>query len=110
MSKTIEVKGKWAGTVEIADPLTIPQVQLIEAGLAKPEKDAEGKTWLSAYDANRIPALLGCVTKWNLEGFPENLTVENFPASPRKASNALVNFLFLELINIYTGDTEVPNE
>jgi len=109
MSKTIQVTGKWAGSVEIADPLTIPQVQLIEAGLTPPEKNADGTVWTSAIDSGKLPALFGCITKWELKGL-EGVTLETFPATPRKASHALVDFLFSELVKIYAGDVEVPNE
>jgi len=109
MSKTIEVKGKWAGTVEIADPLTIPQVQLIEAALTPPAAGEDGKLWTSALDVGKLPAIFACVTSWNLSGL-ENVTLETFPATPRKASHALVDFIFAELIKIYSGEVEVPNE
>lgn len=110
MTKTILVTGKWEGSVEIADPLTIPQVQLIENGLTPPEAGADGKVWTSSIDANKLPAVLGCVTAWNLKDFPEKVTAENFPASPRKASHALIDFIFSELIHVYMGEVEVPNE
>ena len=108
MSKVIQITGRWEGSVEIADPLTIPQVQLIEAGLTMPESN-DGKVWTSAIDALKLPAVLGCIIKWNLKDFPELPTIDTFPATPRKASHALVDSIFAELMRIYSGEAEVPN-
>ena len=110
MSKTIQITGKWEGSVEIADPLTIPQVQLIEAALNPPVANSDGKIWTSALDADKLPALIGCVTKWELKDFPANMTADNFPATPRAASHTLIDFIFSHLIKIYTGELEIPNE
>jgi len=33
---------RYKGSVVIADPLTIPQAQAVEAGMTKPETDADG--------------------------------------------------------------------
>ena len=108
MPKTIQVTGKWEGSVTMADPLTLPQARLIEEALDTPKKNEDGTVWLSAMDEKRLPALFGCVTEWNLKGL-EGVTPENFPASPRKASHKLVEYLFLELMKIYTGELETPN-
>lgn len=107
MSKVITVTGKWAGTVTLTDPLTLPQAQLIEAGLKQPEgHEGEARIWLSVLDAEKLPAVLACVEKWELENF----NPEPFPASPRGASHKLIDFIFSELVTIYMGEKEVPNE
>lgn len=104
MSKTISITGKWAGTVTIADPLTIPQVQLIEAAFV----EHEGTLYTSTLDAEKLPAIFACVTEWNLRGL-EIVTLETFPATPRKESHRLIDAIFSELIKIYVGEVEVPN-
>lgn len=109
MSKVINVSGKWEGSVTFADPLTLSQARLIEEALESPQKSDDGKIWLSAIDEKRLPALFGCVTKWELKGL-EDVTLDTFPASPRKASHKLIDFLFLELMKVYTGEAEIPNE
>lgn len=108
MSKVITSPIKrWAGTVTIADPLTIPQAQLIEAGLKQPEgHEGESRIWLSVIDAEKLPAVLGCVEKWELENF----THDPFPASPRADSHKLIDWVFSELFKVYIGEAEVPNE
>jgi hypothetical protein len=46
--------------VTIADPLTIPQAQLIEAGLKQPEgHEDEERIWLSVIDTARRDCLCG---------------------------------------------------
>lgn len=92
----------------MADPLTLPQARLIEDALETPKQTTDGMVWLSSMDEKMLPALFGCITEWNLEGL-ENLKLETFPASPRKASHELINFLFLELMKIYKGELETPN-
>lgn len=109
MSKVITSPIKrWTGTVTIADPLTIPQAQLIEAGMKQPEaQEADnGRVWLSVIDAMKLPAVLGCVEKWELENF----TSDPFPASPRADSHKLIDFIFSEILQVYFGEAIVPNE
>ena len=112
MSKTITSPVKrWAGTVTIADPLTIPQAQAIEAGLEKPEQvDGKDTIWVSQLDVMRLPAVMVCVEKWELAGFPEVVTLETFPASPRGDSHKLADWIFTEILKVYSGEAEVPNE
>ena len=97
---------RWAGTVTISDPLTIPQAHLIEAGLKQPEAQEEGRIWLSVIDEMKLPAILGCVEKWELENF----THDPFPASPRSDSHKLVDWIYGELLKVYFGEAEIPNE
>ena len=113
MSKRYVVKSeRWAGAVTIADPLTIPQAKLIEAGMGRPPEDEgnpSGRVWLSVIDEMQLPAVLGCVEKWELANMPEVITIDNFPASPRGESHKLVDELYRELLKIYFGEAQVPN-
>ena len=134
MSKKIEIKNKrWSGSVTIADPLTIPQAKLIEAGNKQsPEieqilsdladakekhgeesdevkKLAKQRVSLFLYDDLQLPAILACVEKWEIPDFPEPVTLENFPASPRHASHKLIEQIFMELLVVYFGESEIPN-
>lgn len=81
----------WPGTVTIFDRLTISQVELVEEALFdEPKVNEDGKVALTAIDRPRIPALLACVEKWDLKGFPETLTTENYPMTPRRESHDLI--------------------
>jgi hypothetical protein len=110
MSKRIEVKiGKWVGAVEIADPLTIPQAQAIEAGMKPLDGGEDGKVFLSQIDSQQLPAVVACVTKWDVTNIPEQVTADTFPASPRKESHALIEYLYREVLKVYFGELEIPN-
>lgn len=113
MSKKIEIKSeRWSGSVTIADPLTIPQAKLIEAGMKSPPNDdanENGRIWLSVVDEMQLPAVIACVEKWELADIPENVTIDNFPASPRGSSHALISEIFRELLKVYFGEIELPN-
>src|SRR3990172_7386952 len=90
MSKLIISPSKrWPGTVTIADPLTMPQAELIEEGMGtSPEKTEGAKPgrWLLAFAKHHLPMILACVEKWELANFPEIVTPETFPISPRMKS------------------------
>lgn len=99
---------QWQGTVTIADPLYLPQVEAIEAAFDfKPDGE---KVWLSVLDKNKLPAIFACVEKWNLENFPDAPTLETFPLSPRPASTKLITWLWQEICAVYLGEVIVPNE
>lgn len=92
----------------IADPLTLPQVEAIEEAM---ELKVEGeKVYLSVFDKKNLPAILACVEKWELDYFPETVTLQSFPMSPRKASHELIGWLWGEIIGVYVGEQEIPNE
>lgn len=100
---------RWPGTVTISDPLTFPQVQDIEAALGITETEAEpkdGKVYLTVPDLKMLPAIQSCTEKWELENF----NPFPFPASPRIASHNLILWLFGEIIKVYFGELESPNE
>ena len=124
MPKVIEspVK-KFPGTVTLFDPLTMPQVVKIDECLLSrrqyfEETEIDGArgyvlkddAFWSHPDTIALDAILVCVEEWNLKNLPDDLTAENFPGSPRPASRALINWLVIEILAVYQGETEVPNE
>lgn len=97
---------RWAGTVTISDPLTLPQAQAIEAGMTTPKaSEDDGRIWLTTIDELKLPAVKLCVEEWKLENF----TADPFPASPRIDSHKLIDWIFGELLTIYFGEALVPN-
>lgn len=98
---------RWHGSVTISDPMTLPQVMAIEEVFGSPE--GKGRVMKSVIDRKLLPAILACVEHWNLENFPEAVTVETFPATPRAESSALIRWLWNELYKVYIGETEIPN-
>ena len=123
MKKVISPSKRWTGHVLLHDPFNLDMVFAIEeaqdrATELEPSKFLQkvgeagvsvGTTWSSKSDALLIPAFLKCVAEWHLENFPENPTVENFPASPRRDARILIDWLWDEINVIYVGETEIPN-
>lgn len=112
MSKTIiSPSKKWAGSVTLADPLTLPQAEAFEAGLELPKDiPADGLIFNTVTDKLKLPAILACVEKWELADFPADVNMGTFPFSPRGKSSELINWLYGEIFLIYKGESEIPNE
>ena len=124
MAKTIDISFKpFEGKVILHDPLTLPMVLAFEEALTTSgefheEKEVDGETLRvlkpnlmpGKRDAEYVKAILPSVEKWELTNFPENVTAETFPFTPRRASSELVNTLMLAMFEIYRGEVEVPNE
>jgi len=99
---------RFKGTVTISDLLTFPQAHLIEAGM-KHVKGEDGRVWFSDMDDNQLPAIFACVEKWEIPNLPENLTIKNFPASPRLPTHDFIEWLYGEIKKVYFGEAEIPN-
>lgn len=97
------------GSVMIADPLTLAQAHVIEAGMRPPEKDADGRWWLTDEDELKLPAVLACVEKWEIPAIPEGVTLHTFPFSPRPQTHKLIDLVFTALKRIYIGEINIPN-
>jgi hypothetical protein len=102
---------RWVGSVTLADPLNMLQVELFEAGLKLPDEAmGEGTVYLTVLDKPMVPALLACVETWSLKDFPASPTLETFPFTPRKDSHELIAWLTGEIRKVYLGEFEIPNE
>jgi hypothetical protein len=109
MPRIISESKRWPGSVTVFDQLTLPQVELIERALEPVEPGPDGRIFLTAKDKKIIPALLVCVEKWDLANFPTPPTLDAWPMTPRKESHALIDQLWRALMDVYTGEQEVPN-
>jgi hypothetical protein len=106
MSKVITSPVKrWPGTVTLADPLSFPQAIAVEEALDT-VRDSDNP---SRQEINHalLPAIMGCVEKWNLEGMAD--PPDPFPATPSVSSAQLLSWLFREVTALFMEDTEVPN-
>lgn len=129
MPKKIDINiPPFVGSVTLCEPMTLEQVIALEdAQDAAAEEtqespflkrvietrgnDADARAiWASRADKHFVPVICKCVEKWELAGYPENITPENFPATPRGKSIELIRMLMSELMSIYNGETSVPNE
>ena len=124
MPKVIQSPVKhFPGTVTLSDPLSLPQVVRIDECLLarkqyfeETEVDGErsytlkeGAFWSNA-NTVEVEAILMCVEEWDLRGFTEKVTADTFPGSPRAASVQLINWLVVEILRVYRGEVEIPNE
>ena len=110
MSRTITSPVKrFSGTVELADPLTFPQVFAFQDSLdAVKAAEEEGDTYRVNYAA--LPGIIACVEAWHLEGMPERVTIESFPATPPIAAARLIAWLYGEITKGFQDAETVPNE
>lgn len=99
------LQNPWSGSVTFCDPLLLPHAEAIEDWLA-------GKDEAKATDELKrtLPMLSACVEKWELANFPLSPTPETFPLSPKLGSDSLLSWLVGEILKIYYGELEVPNE
>ena len=103
--KIVSFKGtKWNGTVTLYDPLTIEQEGAFELCLAAEREAREKGGGLGAVHYALLVGILACVQEWKLSGFPERVTLENFPPRPRKDRDDLIALLVTELLEIYKKD------
>ena len=92
---------RWPGAVVISDPLTLPQALSLEKAV-RTAQQLEGDITFTDVNNAMLPGILACVEIWELEGLDPN----KFPASPRKESRDLINWLIKEIMLVYTGEEE----
>lgn len=113
MSKSITSPVEhFPGSVTISDPLTYPQFLAVQDGVKEVERYLETGETLTQERMNYVylPGLIGCVEKWKLDNFPEDVTADTFPGTPGVASGQLVAWLLSEIISLYTDADEVPED
>lgn len=110
MSKVITSPvDRWPGTVTLSDPLTFPQSLAVEDALAAAQELGEEASQ-RRQNYTVLPGLLGCVEKWDLDGFPEKPTADTFPSTPALAAAELIAWLIEEIISLYYEAEPDPNE
>lgn len=108
MSKIITSPVKqFPGTVTISDPLSFPQSIAFEKAIN--ETSGREDMLQQEYDFAFIPVIISCVEEWNLNGFPDVVTADNFPSTPRVASNKLIAWLIEQILSLFMEGEEVPN-
>lgn len=112
---------KWAGTVTLSDPLTIPQVILWQECVDAAQKYTEeigtnsedGVKKMTApqlliFRSKITPGICECVEQWNLEGLGQVIS-NTFPASPKIAAADLFVWLVNEITDLFKDADEIPN-
>ena len=102
---------RFPGHVILPEFLNIGQVRAFEDALGDPDAGQveNKKVWISLSDERRLPAVLQCVQEWHIQGVPEKPTLETFPMTPLVPAHDLLNWIFGELLKMWTGETEIPN-
>jgi hypothetical protein len=98
---------RFPGTVTLSDPLTFPQVFAVQDAIAATEE--LGAVTVQRYNHAILPGIFECVEEWALEGFPDNPTVDTFPATPSKASAELIGWLIREVVDLFEDSEPDPN-
>lgn len=105
--KTLESPVEYfSGTVVLPDFLTLPQCVAFERAMGEGKKGGV----FSEYHNAVLPAILDCVKEWHIKGIDEHPTVETFPATPKRPSAIFVGWLVDEILKIYIGENQVPND
>ena len=112
MSKVIKSPvDRFAGTITISDPLTLPQVVAVQEALREADelKAADPNASQAKYNLSLLPGILACVEKVDIPGM-ENVTPETWPGSPYQSSAKLVAWLIGEIIDLFReAEAPVPN-
>ena len=86
----------WPGKIFTGTYLTFPQLVAWEKALSRATKLKESTESLYEFYAELLPSAITLIKKWEIERLPENVTYENFPASPR-----LVAWLVETITDLY---------
>ena len=97
---------RYSGEIELPEALTFAQFSAwrdaILAAQSRLKDDA------SEVDRALLPGLFAVVRTWRLERMPSPLTPDTFPATPRKASNALIAWLVQCVSALVNEEEEIP--
>lgn len=127
MGKRVESPNRrWGGYVIISEPLTIPQTIAFEDAVSNARENAVVRGEIESvvidggeeikrlrsisehYKYDLLSGIIPCVEEWGLRNFPENVTVDTFPGSPKIESANLIAWLIAEITNVYVGN-DIPN-
>ena len=107
MSKIVASPVKrWPGTVVISDPLSYPQLLRFREALG----NVDGNNDWMAVNYAVLPGVTACIEEYHLQGFPEQPTPENWPATPPTSSARLIAWLINEINALMAEAEPDPNE
>ena len=114
MGKLIDSPVKrWSGGVRLHSYLTFPQVIAFESAIQSGREylaEQGDDALMSVYSHMVLPGVFGCIEEWQLEGFPEDVDADSFPATPRIASAELLNWLITAITGVMRDDEKIPND
>lgn len=114
--KSRKIRNLWQGNIHLPAGFILEQIEVIEEAMEKTRnvtreaiEEKKGLMYTVTDKLKLFPIVL-CVKEWQLEGFPKDVTVDNFPLSPRQTSHEFIRWLWNEVLAIYFGEIEIPNE
>lgn len=109
MSKVIKSPvERWAGTVTLSDPLTLPQVAAFHDALLNVTELRSNASWEMRLSA-MLPGIYACIERWDLQNFNAPIP-EMFPGKPRKDAVPLAAWLWSECDKLVNEGEDVPKE
>ena len=105
--------GRWGGNITIHSHLTYPQVIAYESSIAAGQEYLEehGEDAMTAvYNHLVLPGVIGCIEEWELADFPETVTADTFPATPRVAAAKLLVWVIESIRETMRDDEDIPND
>ena len=96
---------RYPGYVIIPDELTFPQAIAWEDAVDQAAAATKSFARSRAY----VPAVMACVTEWHVEGLPQPVTFDNFPASPAGAIQKLLQPIVSAVTGLLFGEDEAKN-
>jgi hypothetical protein len=101
---------RWPGEVVFFDPLSLPQALAWEHAIRDSQNLDRDNITITDINYALLPGICACVEKWELDRLGD--PPDPFPASPRKESIELMDWLIGEITAIYSGEEEKadPNE
>ena len=101
---------RFPGTVNLFDPLTLPQAIGMERALAKVnELRDNGDATKRELNYALLPGICGCLDGGDIKGWP-GLSPDTFPATPQNASAELLAWIIGEVVALYQDTDDIPNE
>jgi len=100
---------RFPGEIALPDALTFPQFAAWrDAVMSAQDKLKQNAGDFGGSDAALLPGILAIVAEWHIERLPSPLTADNFPATPRRSSNALVAWLVSCISGLVSEEEDIP--
>lgn len=100
---------RWPGSVVLPDYFNFGQLLAWDRAMLSAHAVIERSGTWTEVDNCLLPGLLAVVFEWKLSNFPKEVTIETFPAHPRKARRKLFSWLTDEISSAIAEGDEVPN-
>ena len=95
---------RFPGHVVLHDPIPIDRWAVWERGL----RELSGTENTTDNVLKLIPGICAVVAEWHLENWPETVSIETWPATPRLPAMGIVRWLVNEISDVANGDFD-PN-